>query len=308
VPIGRPVAGARLYLLNPAQRPVPPGVAGELYVAGPGLARGYLHRPDLTAERFLPDPFAAEPGGRLYRTGDRARRRTDGQLEFLGRVDRQVKVRGFRVEVEEVEAALAAQPAVRLAAVVARPDATGVHRLVGYVVPAGEAANVSELRAALRRDLPEYMVPSLWVTLDALPLTPSGKVDRQALPEPAGERPDLGETYVAPGGPVEEVLAGIWGTLLGIERVGAHDDFFELGGHSLLATQVVSRVRKIFKVDLPLREFFGATTVAALADLIRRYEAKPGQTDAIARAAQKIVSMSAGEVRDQLGEKRRKPE
>jgi amino acid adenylation domain-containing protein/FkbM family methyltransferase len=303
-PIGRPVAGARLYLLNPALGPVPAGVAGELCVAGPGLARGYLGRPDLTAERFVPDPFSPEPDGRLYRTGDRVRRRPDGQLEFLGRIDQQVKVRGFRIEIEEVEAALAAQPAVRMAAVAARPDASGIHRLVGYVVPAGEGANVSDLRAALRRELPEYMVPSVWVTLDALPLMPSGKVDRRALPEPAGERPDLGEGYVAPRGPVEEVLADLWGKLLGIERVGAHDDFFELGGHSLLATQVVSRVRKLFKVELPLREFFGATTVATLADLVRRHEAKPGQAEAIARAVQKIASMSADEIRGQLQEKR----
>ncbi|HVR99134.1 MAG TPA: phosphopantetheine-binding protein, partial [Thermoanaerobaculia bacterium] len=201
-------------------------------------------------------------------------------------------------------AALAAQPAVRMAAVAARPDASGIYRLIGYVVPSGDSVNVSELRAALLRELPEYMVPSVWVTLDALPLTPAGKVDRRALPEPTGERPELGGGYVAPRGPVEEVLADLWSKLLGLERVGAHDDFFELGGHSLLATQVVSRVRKLFKVELPLREFFSATTVAALAELVRGHEAKPGQTEAIARAVQKIAAMSADEVRSQLQEKK----
>jgi hypothetical protein len=306
-PIGRPLANVRLYVLGSAGQAVPAGVAGELFIAGMGLARGYLGRPELTAERFVPDPFAGTPGGRLYRTGDRVRRRPDGQLEFLGRTDYQVKVRGFRIEIEEVEAVLGRQAGIRAAAVAAREDAAGGYRLIGYVVPAaaGETVNVSELRASLRRELPEYMIPSAWVTLESLPLTTAGKVDRRTLPAPAGERPDLEEGYVAPRDPVEEVLAGVWSKVLGIERVGAHDNFFELGGHSLLATQVVSRVRKIFKVDLPLREFFGAATVAELAGLLRRREAKPGQTETIARAARKIAAMSAGEVREQLAEKKR---
>ncbi|HSL81570.1 MAG TPA: amino acid adenylation domain-containing protein, partial [Thermoanaerobaculia bacterium] len=266
VPIGRPIGNLRIHVLDARGRPVPPGVAGELRIAGAGLGRGYLGRPGLTAERFVPDPFAGLPGERQYLTGDLVRRRPDGALEFLGRLDHQVKVRGFRIELGEIETALAAREGVREAVVVARPGVGGAGdaRLVAYVVPApGCAPDPEDLSAALTERLPGYMVPSAFVVLDELPLTPSGKVDRKALPEPAprGAR----GTVVAPRTPAEELLAGIWSEVLGIDRVGVEEDFFRLGGHSLLAPRVVSRVRQAFGVELPLRLLFEEPTVARLA-------------------------------------------
>ncbi|HEX9935824.1 MAG TPA: amino acid adenylation domain-containing protein, partial [Longimicrobium sp.] len=266
-PIGRPVEGARAYVLDAWGQPVPAGVPGELHVGGAGVARGYLGRPGLTAERFVPDPFGGEAGGRLYRTGDRARWRADGELEFLGRTDAQVKIRGIRIEPGEVERRLLEHPGVREAVVVAREAPSGVagdRRLVGYVVAAaGEAVSPAALREHLRARLPEHMVPSAIVELESLPLTPSGKLDRKALPAPEH---GTGEAeYVAPRTPVEEVLAGIWAEVLRLERVGVEDGFFALGGHSLLATRVVSRVRELFGVELPLRALFERPTVAELA-------------------------------------------
>ncbi|HEX8695435.1 MAG TPA: amino acid adenylation domain-containing protein, partial [Longimicrobium sp.] len=258
--IGGPLPNVAAYVLDPAWRPVPIGVPGELYVGGAGLARGYLDRPALTAERFVPDPFGGTPGARLYRTGDRVRWMADGTLEYLGRLDVQVKVRGFRIELGEIEVRLAEHPEVREAVVLAREDPPGDRRLVAYVV--GEV-ETDVLRAYLRQSLPEYMVPSAFVVLEALPLTPNGKVDRKALPAP--ELASAEERYVAPRTPVEEVLAGIWAEVLRLERVGVRDNFFELGGHSLLATRVVSRVRAVFDVELPLRAIFEAPTVARLA-------------------------------------------
>ncbi|HEX2209846.1 MAG TPA: amino acid adenylation domain-containing protein, partial [Longimicrobium sp.] len=263
--IGRPVAGCRAYVLDEAMRPLPPGVPGELYVGGVQVARGYLGRPAATAERFVPEPFGGGAGTRMYRTGDRARWRTDGTLEYLGRLDEQVKVRGFRVEPGEVEAALRAAPGVAECTVVARDVAPGETRLVGYVVPreAGDRRAADEIRTHLRRALPEHMVPGALVLLDALPLTPNGKVDRAALPAP--DAAAGGEAWVAPRTPVEEVLAGTWAEVLGRGRVGATENFFSLGGHSLLATRVVSRIRAALGVELPVRALFEAPTVAELA-------------------------------------------
>jgi amino acid adenylation domain-containing protein len=264
--IGRPIANTTTYVLDEHLRPQPVGVPGELFIGGVGVARGYLNRPALTAERFVPDPFAATPGARLYRTGDLARWRADGTLEFLGRRDHQVKIRGFRIECGEVEAALGAHPAVAQALVLAREDRPGDRRLVAYVVPAGADPGAAALRAHLRERLPDYMVPSAFVTLEAFPLTPNGKVDRAALPVPEG-RVDLA-TAVAPRTPAEEAVAAIWAEVLGVESVGVEDNFFDLGGHSLLATQVVSRIRAAFEVDLPLRDLFDNPTVAALARIV----------------------------------------
>ncbi|HEX2091396.1 MAG TPA: amino acid adenylation domain-containing protein, partial [Longimicrobiaceae bacterium] len=272
VPIGRPVANARAYILDREMRPVPVGVRGELYVGGEGVARGYLGRPELTAERFAPNPFAGEPGARLYRTGDVARRRRDGELEFVGRADFQVKVRGFRVEPGEIEAALVRHPRVQEAVVVAREDEPGRTRLVAHVVPApaspaaGPAPGAAELRTFLKGSVPEYMVPSAFVLLDRLPLTSSGKVDRRALPEP-GEA-GSGGAHLSPRTPTERAIAVIWSDVLRVERVGAHDDFFALGGHSLVATRVASRVREALGVELPLRALFEAPTVAGLAERV----------------------------------------
>jgi acyl carrier protein len=289
VPIGRPIRNTRVYVADAAMQPLPAGAAGELCVAGAGVARGYAGNPAATAERFVPDPFAPEPGGRMYRTGDRARWTADGELEYLGRADRQAKVRGFRIEPGEVEAALLELPQVREAAVAVREDAAGEKRLVGYVVPSnGAVGSAAELRAHLAERLPEYMVPSAFVVLESVPLTASGKVDRRALPAPEAGG---GTEYVAPGNETEEVLAGIWAAVLRVERVGVHDDFFELGGHSLLATQVVSRVRQELGVEVPLRALFAAPTVAALAGRLEELRTTPGlvmpRVVAIDRAARR---------------------
>ncbi|WP_345007189.1 amino acid adenylation domain-containing protein, partial [Dactylosporangium siamense] len=258
VPIGGPLPGVRLQVLDRHLSAVPQGVVGELFIGGVGLARGYLGRPALTAERFV----AAGGGGRVYRTGDRVRRGADGGLLFLGRGDDQVKVRGFRVEPGEVEHALEGHPAVAAAVVVA----DGEDRLVAYVVPAGVLV-VEELRAFLAGRLPEFLIPAVFVELAGLPLTPNGKVDRAGLAAAGGSRLGLAG-FVAPAGAVQELLAGIWAELLGVDRVGAGDNFFELGGHSLLATRVVSRVRSVFEVEVPVAAVFDAPTVAGLSQVI----------------------------------------
>ncbi len=264
VPVGRPIAGTRLYVLGGEMQLVPAGMTGELYVGGAGVARGYLGRAGLTAEKFVPDAFGGQAGARLYRTGDRARWRMDGELEFLGRIDAQVKIRGFRIEPGEIEAVLLEHPGVGEAVVTVREDVPGDRRLVAYAVPRdGAGIPGTELRAYLRERLPEYLVPSAFVTLDALPLNANGKVDRRALPAP--DRGSAVDAYAAPRTPAEEVLAGIWAEVLKTERVGAEDNFFELGGHSLLATQVISRVRQAFGVEVPLKALFEAPTVAGLA-------------------------------------------
>ena len=265
LPIGRPIANTQAYVLDASLLPVPIGATGELYVAGAGLARCYLNDPRLTAEKFLPNPHGAMPGSRMYRTGDSARYRPDGTIEFLGRLDDQVKLRGFRIELGEVEAALAALPGVRASVVMAREDRPGDKRLVGYVVPAPELLefDAAALRGALGHMLPDYMVPSHLVVLDALPLTANGKLDRKALPAPDPIRYEA--DYVAPRSATEATVASIWSEILGVNRVGAHDDFFELGGHSLLATQAASKLRATLAVDIPLRALFALPTVAALA-------------------------------------------
>jgi amino acid adenylation domain-containing protein len=284
VPIGSPISGTRVYVLDESLRPVPIGIPGELYAGGDGVTRGYLGRPAATAERFVPDAFARTPGARLYRTGDRVRWLADGTLEFMGRLDAQVKIRGFRIEPGEVEAVLQREPGVRECVVAVREDAPGEKRLVAYVVGGAEAG---ELREALRRSLPEWMVPAAFVALDALPLTPNGKVDRKALPAP-DSAPDE-EAYVAPRTPVETEMAAIWAEVLGHERVGATDDFFvALGGHSLAATRVVSRVRAALGVDLPVRALFESPTVEALARAVeasRAGGAAPARVAKIPRAA-----------------------
>ncbi|HEX2164348.1 MAG TPA: amino acid adenylation domain-containing protein, partial [Thermoanaerobaculia bacterium] len=262
VPIGRPIAWTTAHLVDRHGEPVPVGVPGELVAGGDGVARGYLGQPARTAERFVPHPFGP-PGARLYRTGDLARRRPDGAIEFLGRRDGQVKVRGFRVELGEIEATLQGHPGVRDTVAVVREDTPGDRRLVAYVVAAaGAEAEPAELRAHLKERLPEYMVPAAIVSLERLPLTPNGKVDRRALPAPewGGEA-----EYVAPRTATEELLSGILAETLGLERVGVRESFFDLGGHSLLAMQIVSRARQAFRVEVPLRALFEAPTVAELA-------------------------------------------
>ncbi len=261
VPIGRPVPGARIHLLDGRMHPVPAGTPGEVHIAGAGLARGYLGRPELTAERFIPDPFANGPGERLYRTGDLARRRMDGALEFLARLDRQVKIRGVRVEPEEVEAALLALPGVHQAVVAAHGEGADLH-LVAYLVPQGGGLALDRLRDLLRERLPAPMLPSAFQVLERLPLTPNGKIDRQALAAPTVREP---AAAAPPRTPVEEVVTQIWAEVLGREDVGVQYDFFAAGGHSLRAMQVVSRLRQAFGVELTVRELFEHPTVAGLA-------------------------------------------
>jgi amino acid adenylation domain-containing protein len=270
VPIGRPIWNTQMYLLDRYMEPVPIGVAGEIYIGGAGVARGYLNRAQLTAERFIEDPFRA--GGRLYRTGDLGRYLADGNIEFLGRNDHQVKIRGFRIELGEIETQLCAHAAVKEAVVLARASGSAAEkRLVAYVTSAGERLSVEELRSHLQGRLPEYMVPAAYVQLESLPLTANGKLDRGALPEP-----DAGAVvkreYAAPQGAVEQELSRLWEELLGVQRVGREDNFFELGGHSLLAMQLVSRLRAARGVEVGLREVFGQSTLQGLARIVERSE------------------------------------
>ncbi|MGA8474517.1 MAG: amino acid adenylation domain-containing protein, partial [Candidatus Cybelea sp.] len=266
--IGFPLANTRTYILDAYGDPVPIGVTGELYVGGAQVARGYLNRAELTAERFVPDPFGGA-GARLYRTGDLARYRNDGTLEFLGRGDFQVKIRGFRIELGEIEGRLREHPDVREAVVVAREDTPGDKRLVAYYTGAeGAEFGASELRAHLQAVLPEYMVPAAYVALEQLPLLPNGKLDRRSLPAPDDAAYTVRE-YEAPVGEIEEALASIWRELLKLERVGRHDNFFELGGHSLLAVRLLSRIRQALHVDIGLTELFTRPTLSGFAQALR---------------------------------------
>ncbi|KQZ29430.1 non-ribosomal peptide synthetase [Duganella sp. Root1480D1] len=261
IPIGRPIGNTQVYILDALLQPVPVGVVGELYIGGAGVARGYLNQPDLTAERFVNDPFSAQAGARLYRSGDQGRWREDGAIEYLGRNDFQLKLRGFRIEPGEIEARLRACAGVREALVVAREERAGHKRLVAYIVADGVAPAAAQLRAELAQHLAEYMLPAAFVVLERLPLTPNGKVDRQALPAPdAGAL--ASREYQAPRGESEAAMAAIWQTLLGVPRVGRHDHFFELGGHSLLAVQVVSQVRARLGMELALRHLFESPVLA----------------------------------------------
>jgi acyl-CoA synthetase (AMP-forming)/AMP-acid ligase II len=279
VPIGRPIANTRIYVLDANHQPVPVGVPGELYIGGAGVAAGYLNRPDLTAERFVRDRFVNEAGGRLYRTGDSARYGTDGTIEFLGRVDQQVKLRGFRIELGEIETVLASHAAVAQAAVMAREDRPGDRYLAAYVrpttasVPTGPA-----LRDFLRERLPDYMVPSTFTALESFPLTPNGKVDRRRLPEPDGGRSAARQSLVAPSSQLEVTIARVWRDVLGLDEVGVDDNFFDLGGHSLMVVRVQTRLRGILDRDIPIVEMFQYPTIRAMATHLSQAPAAPGRS------------------------------
>jgi amino acid adenylation domain-containing protein len=266
--IGKPIANTQIYLLDDQLGLAPVGIKGEMYIAGKGLARGYCNAPALTAEKFIPDLFSEEPGARLYRTGDLARYLPDGNIEFLGRIDQQVKIRGARMEPAEIEAQLSEHHAVQQAIVLTKQEATGEIRLIGYVAAGKQQVNAAQLRSHLKQRLPEYMVPSGFVILESLPLTPNGKIDRRALQELPLEDAQLDENYLAPKTAVEEIVAGIWSQLLGVEQAGANQSFFDLGGHSLLATQLVSRIRQSFGIEISVRELFEDPTINALARLV----------------------------------------
>ncbi len=266
IPIGRPIANTQLYILDQKLRPVPIGVTGELYIGGAGVARGYLNRPDLTSERFITNPFSQKEGARLYKTGDLARYLPDGTIECLGRIDHGVKIRGFRVELGEIEAVLGQHPAVQEVAIAAREDSPGDRRLVAYVVPRlKEAISVSELRSFLKEKLPEYMIPSAFVTLDSMPLTINGKVDRQALPIPENFRPELAVAYESPQTQVERIIANLWQEVLHLEKVGIYDNFFDLGGHSLLLVRVHNKLEEIWQQEIEIVELFKYPTISSLA-------------------------------------------
>jgi acyl carrier protein len=265
-PIGGPIANTSFYIVDRRLQLSPIGVGGELLIGGDGLARGYRGRDDLTAERFIPDPFGSSPDARVYRTGDRMRLRADGTLEFLGRLDHQVKLHGYRIELGEIEAALDAHPDVRQSVAILHEDEAGDKRLIAYVVPDGAAEPATdELRQHVGAFVPAYMVPSAMVLLDELPRTPNGKLNTAALPAPEARRPDLRAAFVPPSTPAEEMLAGIWADLLGVDRVGANDDFFDLGGHSLLALNMLARVHDAFDVELYLTTVFERPRLGALA-------------------------------------------
>jgi amino acid adenylation domain-containing protein len=268
VPIGRPIANVQLYVLDRDQQLVPTGAVGELYIGGAGLARGYLNRPELTDERFVPHPFAHQRGARLYRTGDLVRYRADGNLQYLGRIDDQVKIRGYRIELGEIENILRQCEGVDESAVLVRDDKAGEPQLVAYVVPTDQDLSTHGLREELKEKLPSYMVPAAIIVLPAIPLTTNGKIDRKALPAPDMSLATRAEEFVAPRSDAEQTLAQIWAEVLRLERVGIHDKFFEIGGHSLKATQVVSRIREVFDVELPLRRIFEQPTVAELASTV----------------------------------------
>ena len=286
--VGAPIAHTLVRILDAGLNPVPIGVAGQLFIGGDGLARGYLGRADLTAERFVPDPFGV-PGSRLYATGDLVRRTASDEIEFLGRIDQQVKLRGFRIELAEIETAIREYPGVTGAAVALREDRPGDKRLVGYLV-ASPAPDLVALRAALRDRLPDYMVPATFVLLSQLPLTPNGKLDRRALPIPAEDA--LSADFVAPRDDVEKAVAALLQEILGVGRVGATDNFFDLGGHSLLAAQVLARLRQVFQIELPLRVFFETATPERIARALVAGEAAPGRARRTAQVWLQVRALS----------------
>jgi acyl carrier protein len=300
--IGKPLANYEVYVLDEWQQAVPTWVRGELYIGGAGLARGYHGRAELTAERFGPNPYSRQEGARLYRTGDLGRYLGDGSIEYLGRGDGQVKVRGYRVELGEVEAVLRSCAGVREAVVqlAGRGNGDGEggeERLVGYVVAAEVGGlPVEQLRAEMGERVPDYMIPGTFVMLERLPLNSSGKVERRELPEPERQRPQLGVGYVAARNETEATLVEIWQEVLGLEQIGVEDNFFDLGGHSLLATQVISRVREAFRAELPLRTFFETPRVASLAQAITQSLSENGDDKSLDEILREIEDLPADEI------------
>ena len=299
VAIGRPIANMRMYVLDNEKRAAAAGVAGEIYIGGDGVARGYIGRAEETAERFVPDEYGEEAGGRLYRTGDLGRIREDGEIEYIGRNDRQVKIRGYRVEMEEVEREMEKERGVKEGVVEVREEERGGKRLIGYVVKEeGEEVSERGIKEGMRRRVPEYMVPKEIVIMERMPLTGNGKVDRRRLPEPGGNRPEMESRFVPPRTYLEQGLAEIWAKTIDTDRVGVNDHFFDLGGHSLLATQIVSRVRERYGTEVPMAWFFtGAPTVAALAELIEQDNIAKAEVEDIEIALEDLESLSDEEVR-----------
>jgi amino acid adenylation domain-containing protein len=303
LPLGRPLPNTEIYVLDPTLNPVPVGVAGEIHIGGETLSRGYLNQPELTATKFIPNPFSNVPGARLYKTGDLARYLADGNVEFLARIDHQVKIRGFRVELGEIEAVLTEHPAVQAAVVTKWEQTASTERLVAYVVANPATPELpGELSQYLRDKLPDYMIPSIFKLMEALPHTAQGKIDRRALPPPDAWQPELDREFVGPRNETEARLAELWAQLLGLPRVGVFDNFFELGGHSLLATRLVSRLRQHLQIELPLRVIFEEPTVAGLATVIERAQENGA---AMAAGAPNVAAVSRQERRTKLSELRK---
>jgi amino acid adenylation domain-containing protein len=299
--LGNPLPQKEIYLVNERLEPVPSCVRGEICIGGK-LARGYLNRPDLTAEKFIPHPFSQQPGARLYRTGDLGRSLPDGNIEFVGRTDDQIKIRGFRIEPAEVENALRQHPSVLEAVLVAREDKPESKRLVAYVVPKSDSRPaIRDMLNLLKQQLPDYMIPSAFVFLDALPLSPNGKIDRNALPSPGNARPDVGVPFVAPRTPLEEELAEIWKEVLSLDSVGIDDNFLDLGGHSLSASQIISQVIRRFQLALPVQLLFDSPTVAKMAVVIANGEAGKFDGEELERALGELESVSEGEAQRIVG-------
>jgi acyl-coenzyme A synthetase/AMP-(fatty) acid ligase/acyl carrier protein len=303
LPIGTPVGTTQLYVLDREMNPQPVGVADELMIAGEGVARGYWRRPDLTADKFRPNPFSSEPGARLYRSGDRVRRLPDGLLDYIDRIDNQIKIRGFRVELGEIEAALRGIEGVRECAVVLKTGSGGGSdddkRLIAYV--ASDTAD-RDLRSLLKGRLPEFMIPGVFITLPELPLTPNGKVDRRALPKVEASRLDQAVPWLAPGTVVEELLTEIWAEVLGVPRVGMNDNFFDLGGHSLLALRVVSRIKDSFQMDLPVRTLLEFPAIREFTSVLLTTSPRSAeQLEKIARITLKVRRMTPEEKKAALG-------
>jgi acyl carrier protein len=308
IPIGRPISNTTLYVLDSQQQPVPVGVPGELYIGGDGLARGYLNRPELTAQKFVVNPFSTHQS-HLYKTGDLVRYLPDGNIEFLGRIDNQVKIRGFRIELGEIESVLSGHPAVQKSVVVVREDDLIHKQLVAYIVPRSlktegkYVGQLDELQFYLKQKLPNFMIPSFFVMLEVLPLTPNGKIDRDALPPPNFNLRDE-VTYVEPKTDTEKRIAAIWQELLPVEKVGVDDNFFNLGGHSLLATQMISRLRAAFEIDLPLRSAFDNPTVAALATFITERQLAEAESDALEKILAEVEQLSERDTKQQLDDEK----
>jgi len=270
IPIGRPISNMQMYIFDGHCNPVPHGISGEIYIGGVGLARGYQGQSDLTAERFIPHPYTKDSGSRLYKTGDVGRYRSNGTIDYLGRSDHQVKILGYRIELGEIETVLSQHPTVGQAVVLCHEDRPGEKQLVAYMVITGDSPiEPANLRAYLKTRLPDYMLPTAFVVLDALPLTPNGKLDRRALPAPEKRREGLSTSMVPPRTPEEEILADIWAATLNLPQVGIHDNFFSLGGHSLLATRIISQIRSVFSVDMPIRTLFDHPTIKDLAKYVK---------------------------------------
>jgi acyl-coenzyme A synthetase/AMP-(fatty) acid ligase/acyl carrier protein len=294
IPIGQPIAHTQVFILDPQGEPTPIGVAGELFIGGDGLAREYFNAPRRTAASFVPHPFARHPGERLYASGDLACWREDGSIAFLGRRDQQVKIRGFRIELGEIESVLASHPSVAQCVVVAHQSAAGEKRLVAYLVSKPEAAGLSNgsLLTFLKKHLPQYMLPADLVMLETLPLTPNGKVDRPKLSLLSGVQLQRDEEYCPPQTPTQELLASIWAEVLRLPKVGIHDDFFLLGGHSLLAMQVVSRIRDLFHINVPVKSIFEAPTVDQFSTVLINYEPTPCQVEKMAEIFKQVQAQT----------------